>query len=458
MDLTGKTILVTGGTGLLRHAFPGRRAARARAAAPCASSAATSSSSPSCSAASRTTTRLRYLLGDVRDLPRLTRATRGVDVIVHAAALKQVPAAEYNPFEAVQTNVVGAENVVAAAIDNDVPLTISLSTDKAVNPVNLYGATKLCAEKIVTQGNAYAADSPARFATVRYGNVVGSRGSVVPLFKAQAETGVLTITDERMTRFWITLDQAVRFVLGCLDSAGGGEVFVPKIPSMRVTDIAEALAPDAERRVIGIRPGEKLHELLVTEDESRHSYELRRSLRDPARVRVVAAARGRGRNPHGRGLPLLPATPTRAGSESTSSPRWPRASRPWREASCPTGVRRSPTRTWRRSSTALRGRPDHPGPARGRASSARWPTTWARPRGVAFSSGTAALHAAAFAAGVGPGDEVITTPITFAASANCALYLGARRALRGHRPRHLEPRHRGRRGDGVASELGRSCP
>ena len=219
-------------------------------------------------------TRLRYLLGDVRDLPRLTRATRGVDVIVHAAALKQVPAAEYNPFEAVQTNVVGAENVVSAAIDNDVPLTLSLSTDKAVNPVNLYGATKLCAEKIVSQGNAYAADSPARFATVRYGNVVGSRGSVIPLFRMQAETGVLTITDERMTRFWITLDQAVDFVLGCLDSMGGGEVFVPKIPSMRVTDIAEAIAPDAERRVIGIRPGEKLHEMLVTEDESRHSFEL----------------------------------------------------------------------------------------------------------------------------------------------------------------------------------------
>ena len=219
-------------------------------------------------------TRLRYLLGDVRDLPRLTRATRGVDVIIHAAALKQVPAAEYNPFEAVQTNVVGAENVVSAAIENDVPLTLSLSTDKAVNPVNLYGATKLCAEKIVSQGNAYAADSRARFASVRYGNVVGSRGSVVPLFKAQAETGVLTITDERMTRFWITLDQSVAFVLDCLSAMGGGEVFVPKIPSMRVVDMAEAIAPEAERRVVGIRAGEKLHEILVTEDESRHSFEL----------------------------------------------------------------------------------------------------------------------------------------------------------------------------------------
>ena len=218
--------------------------------------------------------RLRYLIGDVRDLPRLIRATRGVDIIVHAAALKQVPACEYNPFEAVQTNIIGAENVVTAAIENDVPLTLGLSTDKAVNPVNLYGATKLAAEKIMTQGNSYAADSVARFACARYGNVVGSRGSVIPLFKAQARTGVLTITDERMTRFWITLDEAVAFVIECLGRMGGGEVFVPKIPSMRVVDIAEAIAPDAERRIIGIRPGEKLHEVLLTQDEARHAYDI----------------------------------------------------------------------------------------------------------------------------------------------------------------------------------------
>jgi UDP-N-acetylglucosamine 4,6-dehydratase/5-epimerase len=218
--------------------------------------------------------RVRYLIGDVRDLPRLVRAMRGVDVVVHAAALKQVPICEYNPFEAVQTNVVGAENVVSAAIENDVPRTIALSSDKAVNPVNLYGATKLCAEKIVTQGNAYSGHSVARFASVRYGNVVGSRGSVIPLFKAQAPTGVLTITDDRMTRFWITLDQAVDFVLNSLDRMGGGEIFVPKIPSMRVTDIANAIAPQAEHRIIGIRPGEKLHEVLLTEDESRHSLEV----------------------------------------------------------------------------------------------------------------------------------------------------------------------------------------
>jgi UDP-N-acetylglucosamine 4,6-dehydratase/5-epimerase len=217
--------------------------------------------------------RLRFLIGDVRDLRRLSSAMRGVDVVVHTAALKQVPVCEYNPFEAVQTNVVGAENIVAAAIENDVPLTIALSTDKAVNPVNLYGATKLCAEKIVTQGNAYAGDSVARFATVRYGNVVGSRGSVIGIFKAQAPTGTLTITDERMTRFWITVEEAVDFVLECFGRMGGGEIFVPRIPSMRVTDIAEAIAPDAEHRVIGIRPGEKLHEVLLTEDEARHSLE-----------------------------------------------------------------------------------------------------------------------------------------------------------------------------------------
>jgi UDP-N-acetylglucosamine 4,6-dehydratase len=218
--------------------------------------------------------RLRYFIGDVRDRDRLVRATRGCDVIIHAAALKQVPACEYNPFEAVQTNIIGAENIVGAAIDNDVPYTIQLSTDKAVNPVNLYGATKLAAEKIVTQGNAYAADSFARFANVRYGNVVGSRGSVIPIFLKQAERKELTLTDERMTRFWITLRQAVDFVLSRLEKMEGGEVFVPKIPSMRIVDIADAIAPGSRRTITGIRPGEKLHEAMLTEDESRHAREL----------------------------------------------------------------------------------------------------------------------------------------------------------------------------------------
>ena len=216
--------------------------------------------------------RLRYLIGDVRSKERLELATRGVDLIVHGAALKQVPACEYNPFEAVQTNIIGAENVVAAAIANQVPMTVALSTDKAVNPVNLYGATKLAAEKIVTQANAYTGDLPVCFACVRYGNVVGSRGSVIPIFLSQARSGVVTITDERMTRFWITLDEAVNFVIESIGAMGGGEVFVPRIPSMRIVDVADTLAPSAERRIIGIRPGEKLHEVLVTADESRHAY------------------------------------------------------------------------------------------------------------------------------------------------------------------------------------------
>jgi UDP-N-acetylglucosamine 4,6-dehydratase len=220
--------------------------------------------------------RLRFLIGDVRDLARLRMAVRGVDVVVHAAALKQVPACEYNPFEAVQTNIVGAENVVTAAIEQSVPRTISLSTDKAVNPVNLYGATKLSAEKIVTQGNVYSGEADVRFSTVRYGNVVGSRGSVVPLFKRQAERGKLTITDAAMTRFWITLDEAVEFVIDNLERMQGGEVFVPRIPSMSVIDLAEALAPGAEHEIVGIRPGEKVHEVLLTEDEARHAVRFER--------------------------------------------------------------------------------------------------------------------------------------------------------------------------------------
>jgi UDP-N-acetylglucosamine 4,6-dehydratase len=273
LNLEGKTILVTGGTG----SFGSKLVEVLLERQPVESIRVFSRDELKQSELRRrfadSDDRIRYLIGDVRDLPRLARALRGVDVVVHAAALKQVPICEYNPFEAVQTNVLGAENVISAAIENNVPSTIALSSDKAVNPVNLYGATKLCAEKIITQGNAYSGHSDARFASVRYGNVVGSSGSVIPLFKAQAQTGVLTITDERMTRFWITLEQAVDFVLNSLHRMGGGEIFVPKIPSMRVTQMAEALAPEAEHKVIGIRPGEKLHEVLLTEDEARHSLE-----------------------------------------------------------------------------------------------------------------------------------------------------------------------------------------
>ena len=216
---------------------------------------------------------LRYFIGDVRDRDRLTRALHGVDIVVHAAALKQVPACEYNPMEAVKTNIMGTSNVVEAALDAGVKKVMALSTDKAVNPVNLDGATKLAAEKLTVQSNSYAAGTATRYSCVRYGNVVGSRGSVVPVFLNQRDQGKVTITDERMTRFWLSLEQGVRFVIACIEQMHGGEVFVPKIPSMKVIDLARAIAPKAVVSVIGIRPGEKLHEVLISEDEARNTVE-----------------------------------------------------------------------------------------------------------------------------------------------------------------------------------------
>ena len=217
---------------------------------------------------------LRYFIGDVRDKDRLYRAFNGVDIVVHAAALKQIPACEYNPFEAIMTNILGAKNVIDAAIDQGVKKVMALSTDKAVNPINLYGATKLCMEKLFVQGNSYSGEGGPKFSCVRYGNVVGSRGSVIPLFREQRKTGKITITDKRMTRFWITLEQGVRFVIHCIEQMQGGEVFVPKIPSMRVMDLAEAVAPGCEIEFIGIRPGEKLHEVLISKDESRYALDV----------------------------------------------------------------------------------------------------------------------------------------------------------------------------------------
>jgi len=217
---------------------------------------------------------LRYFIGDVRDQDRLRRAMQGVDVVVHAAALKQVPACEYNPKEAIKTNINGTSNVVEAALDAGVKKVLALSTDKAVNPVNLYGATKLAAEKLAVQSNAYAGGRETRISCVRYGNVVGSRGSVVPMFLQQRESGKLTVTDERMTRFWITLEQGVNFVIRCIEQMHGGEVFVPKIPSTTIVDLARAIAPKAEIEFIGIRAGEKLHEVLISEDEARSTVEL----------------------------------------------------------------------------------------------------------------------------------------------------------------------------------------
>ena len=219
-------------------------------------------------------TSLRYFIGDVRDPQRLTRAFDGVSVVVHAAALKQVPACEYNPFEAIQTNIMGGRNVIDAAIDCGVKRVVALSTDKAVSPVNLYGATKLCAEKMFVQANAYAGARETRFSCARYGNVVGSRGSVIPVFVEQRKRGKITITDARMTRFWMTLEQGVRFVVNSIEVMHGGEIFVPKIPSMKLVDLAETIAPGCEVEFIGIRPGEKLHEALVSEDEARNAVEL----------------------------------------------------------------------------------------------------------------------------------------------------------------------------------------
>lgn len=215
--------------------------------------------------------RLRFFVGDVRDRDRLFRAMHDIDLVVHAAALKHVPICEFNPAEAVKTNIQGSQNVIDAAIDAGVQRTIALSTDKAVNPVNLYGATKLCAEKLFVHGNVYAGSRDVRFSCVRYGNVMGSRGSVIPLFRRQAEAGRLTITDLRMTRFWLSLEHAVDIVLHAMRDMRGGEVFVPKIPSMRVMDLAKAIAPTAQIEEVGRRPGEKLHEVLLTAEESRNA-------------------------------------------------------------------------------------------------------------------------------------------------------------------------------------------
>jgi UDP-N-acetylglucosamine 4,6-dehydratase len=273
MDWTDKVVLITGGTGsfgrkfveiMLENFHPGKLIIFSRDELKQHEMRAAGFNHPS----------LRYFIGDVRDLMRLRRAMHGVDIVVHAAALKQVPACEYNPIEAIMTNIIGGRNVVEAALDSDVEKVMALSTDKAVNPINLYGATKLAAEKLFIQSNAYAGGTGTRFSCVRYGNVVGSRGSVVPLFIKQRSEGLITITDKRMTRFWLSLEQGVRFTIRCIEQMQGGEVFVPKIPSTNIVDLAQVIAPDCRIEYIGIRPGEKLHEVLVSEDEARHALEM----------------------------------------------------------------------------------------------------------------------------------------------------------------------------------------
>ena len=280
-ELEGKTVLVTGGTGSFGRRFIETVLARATPRKLIVFSRdelkqhemqvdMTARFTPEQMA------RMRFFLGDVRDRQRLTLALRGVDVVIHAAALKQVPAAEYNPSEFIQTNVLGAENIVWASLANRVKQVIALSTDKACNPANLYGATKLASDKTFVAANNLSGDIGARFAVVRYGNVVGSRGSVAPLFQKLIAEGAreLPITDPRMTRFWITLNQGVDFVLSSLALMRGGEIFVPKIPSMKMTDLAAAMAPDLPIRVIGIRPGEKLHEMMISIDDARHVVDL----------------------------------------------------------------------------------------------------------------------------------------------------------------------------------------
>jgi UDP-N-acetylglucosamine 4,6-dehydratase/5-epimerase len=249
---------------------------------------------------------LRWFIGDVRDLGRLKRALDGVDYVIHAAALKQVDTAEYNPFETVKTNVLGSQNVIDASIDVGVKKVIALSTDKASSPINLYGASKLCADKLFVAGNHYAAHTHTRLAVVRYGNVLGSRGSVVPLFRKLAPTGTLPVTDVRMTRFWITLRQAVELVVRSFDRMHGGELYVPKIPSMRTVDLAAAIAPEAEIKETGIRPGEKLHEEMVSESDSLRTLEFD----DHYLIRPVLAEWGNDA-PHG-GRPMIPGTAYRS--------------------------------------------------------------------------------------------------------------------------------------------------
>lgn len=217
--------------------------------------------------------RVRYLIGDIRDRDRIYRAMNNIDIVIHAAAMKRVCACEYNPSEAIKTNILGTMNVIDAAIDNEVEKVIFISTDKAVNPVNLYGATKLCAEKLFIQANSYAGGHKTKLSCSRYGNVAGSRGSVLPLFLKQNGNNPFTITDERMTRFWITLDQGVNFVINCIENMKGGEIFIPKLPSIKITDLVKVINPEAQIKIIGIRPGEKIHEVLLTSEEARHSKE-----------------------------------------------------------------------------------------------------------------------------------------------------------------------------------------
>lgn len=270
-SLNGAAVLVTGGTGSFGQAFIRHIFAKYHPARVVVYSRDELKQSDMQQAFNPP--QIRYFIGDIRDRERLERALQGIDVVVHAAALKQVPAAEYNPIECIKTNVIGSENVINACLNQKVKRVVALSTDKAVNPLNLYGATKLCADKLFVAANHLSTPGGTRFSVVRYGNVIGSRGSVIPLFKKMSKTGKLPITDPRMTRFWIRIEDGAQFVDRCIGLMRGGEIFVPKIPSMKISDLATAVSPECEHEVIGIRPGEKLHELLITRDDSRQTTE-----------------------------------------------------------------------------------------------------------------------------------------------------------------------------------------
>ena len=387
---------------------------------------------------------LRYFIGDVRDRDRLTRAMQGVNIVVHAAAMKQVPACEYNPFEAVKTNILGAQTVIEAAIDCGVRKVMAISTDKAVNPVNLYGATKLCAEKLFVQGNTCnAARSRAGFSCVRYGNVIGSRGSVIPTFLEQRRTGKLTLTDSRMTRFWLTLEQGVGFVIKCIGLMQGGEVFVPQIPSMRMADLKRPRSLPRQRsrwwESARARSCTKRYwrtARLITPSSTTGSTwschctpggapapmampPLPEGFRYTSDADTVGSRRTSRRDdrdveredrPHAlcRGCPHLPAT---EGGGLTST--------------VPNGRQQIDSTDQVVVTDVLRAEWMTPGSTCGSQFKQAEPAVLVPAHAVAVNSGTAALHAAVFAAGIGPGDEVITTPYSFAATANCVLYEGA---------------------------------
>jgi UDP-N-acetylglucosamine 4,6-dehydratase len=274
LHFDGATILVTGGTGSFGQAFIRRLLTEHRPARVVVFSRDELKQYEM--QQTFTSPEMRFFIGDVRDRERLNRALSGIQIVVHAAALKQVPAAEYNPIECIKTNIMGAENLINACIDQKVRKVIALSTDKAVNPVNLYGATKLCSDKLFVAANHLSGAGGARFSVVRYGNVIGSRGSVVPFFKQYRDSGrKLPITDPQMTRFWIQLSDGAAFVDRCVDLMRGGEIFIPKIPSMKIVDLARAISADSEHEIVGIRPGEKLHELLLTRDDARNTIEFK---------------------------------------------------------------------------------------------------------------------------------------------------------------------------------------